>query len=191
VRGSILSVSGQPAQFTPEPDNSIAKDITLNKRPEVLKGYTYQIKWPHRASALYLTLNEDEFGFVREVLCTSKDSSSYEWITALTLMITAIFKKGGDISFVANELKQIQSVTESTWIDGKHFGSLVAYIGYILERHLEGKAPLAITAPTKAAGEVKPPKSHKLGSICPSCSQPTVIKTEGCKKCTNCDWSSC
>lgn len=188
VRGSILSVSGQSMIQPEKIDNSIARDVTHAKRPEVLKGYTYQIKWPHRASALYLTLNEDEFGFVREVLCTSKDSSSYEWITALTLMITAIFKKGGDISFVSNELKQIQSVTEATWIDGKHYGSLVAYIGYILERHLEGKVPLE---PTKEDEVTSSTKSFKLGSICPACGQPAVIKTEGCKKCTNCDWSSC
>jgi ribonucleoside-diphosphate reductase alpha chain len=177
VRGSILSVSSETAGKEASPPTT--------KRPEALDGRTYQIKWPHRAAALYLTLNHWTDGRPAEMLISSKDSSAQEWMTALTLMITAIFKKGGDTSFVADELKQIQSYSERAHIDGKLHGSLPAYIGHLLEKHFNGGHTFTAEDPR----DLKHP--FLLGEVCPGCKQPTVFRSEGCKKCSNCTWSNC
>jgi ribonucleoside-diphosphate reductase alpha chain len=135
VRGSILEdvragdVSAVPATAAP--------DVELSPRPRILRGVTHQIKWPHAGAAYYLTINFDEATLKPyEMFITSKDGSHSEWTTALSLMITAIFRKGGDASFVSQELKQIQSYKEYTFDDGKFVGSLPAMIGRILETHL-------------------------------------------------------
>jgi ribonucleoside-diphosphate reductase alpha chain len=188
VRGSILSVPAEDrgSQDTLRDGNA--------KRPERLYGTTYQIKWPRREAALYLTINEDESGYVREILCASKDTSSFEWVTALTLMITAIFKKGGDVSFVASELKQVRSVEDATWVNNKFYGSLVAYIGEVLERHFNGNGHLnggTTEADTSKQPMIAQAIGMQAGETCPACKAPAVIRSEGCKKCTVCGWSKC
>jgi ribonucleoside-diphosphate reductase alpha chain len=184
VRGSILSVEGEDGeQKTAE---------TIAKRPEVLAGCTYQIRWPKREAALYLTINHNPDGTLGEILVSSKDTSSFEWVTALTLMMTAIFKKGGDVSFVPQELKQVQAVADSGWAPepgnpekNSFYGSLVAYIGAWLEWHMgmkpENGKPSMIAQPI----------GMQSGETCPKCKAPAVIRSEGCKKCTNCDYSTC
>jgi ribonucleoside-diphosphate reductase alpha chain len=188
VRGSILSIASEG----PPPAEIRSYQETIPRRPEVLRGCTYQIKWPKRAASLYMTINEDADGFVREVLCASKDTTAFEWVSGLTLMMTAIFKKGGNIAFVAEELKQVQSITDSSFVDGKFYGSLVSYIGHLLERHFNGR-PTEATTPQ--AGAAPSPGVHVIGMLsgepCPSCHAPSVIHKEGCKACTNCGWSSC
>lgn len=177
VRGSILIDTSIPS----------AGDTTLipATRPQRLSGYTDKIKWPQRSSALYLTinfLNDKPF----EVMINSKDARDAEWTMALSLMITGILRKGGDVSFIAEELQQIQSIYNFAFIDGKRYGSLPAYIGSILGPLLTGtnEAPLAITNQAEAETIV-------TGDFCPECHQPTLIKESACEKCTNCTYSKC
>lgn len=182
VRGSILTNAAKES-------GQIASSPTVNNelrvRPEVLSGTTYKIKWPKRESALYVTINEDEFNNPYEMFITSKDGSYGEWTTALSLMITAIFRRGGDISFIPTELKQIQSLHDGAWKNGKYIGSLPAQIGHILEKHLGAEiisptevVPIETTSPIK-------------GDVCPSCNAPALFHQEGCKKCRNCGFSEC
>lgn len=176
VRGSILRVS-----------SDVPEDSRPLQRPLVLKGSTYQIKWPNAKAALYFTINEGLDGIPYEVFFASKDASFTEWTTALSLMITAIFKKGGDLSFVANELKQIQSLNQGAWINQKYYGSLPAHIGYIIETHMAGgevEHEVQIEH-----GEVETQKV--IRNICPECRAPALIKETGCENCINCGWSSC
>lgn len=146
VRGSVLEDASTKAQSPTEmvvdkPDVAVLRD-----RPDILHGSTYKIKWPRRQSSLYLTINNDTDGVPFEVFLTSKDGSASEWTTALSLMITAIFRKGGDISFVARELQQLQSVNDNAFMHDpklgrpRNFGSLPMYIGYMIELHLESLA---------------------------------------------------
>lgn len=187
VRGSILSVADEDAQTK--------ATAPSQKRPHILNGCTYQIKWPRRKAALYLTLNHDDNGLPSEILVSSKDSSSFEWVTALTLMITAIFKKGGDVSFVADELKQVQSVSDACWVNGKWYGSLVAFIGHVLEGHFNGGSEEEKSPPTVGETSSSPmgalPVGTITGEVCPDCNAPAVVPESGCKKCRNCGWNSC
>ncbi len=176
VRGSVLSKPG-------ESNVPVVVTAELPIRPDVLSGVTYKIKWGSLKSALYLTINERD-GQPFEIFIASKDSRYHDWTTALTTMISAIFRKGGDISFVAKELQQVQSLNDGAFKEGLHHPSLVAYIGYKLERHIAGssiapepESPKALVSPT--------------GDKCPQCQQFTLTRQEGCKKCSTCDYTSC
>jgi ribonucleoside-diphosphate reductase alpha chain len=171
VRGSILAAAN---------DKTDTPDLKPTERPKALPGMTYKINWPQRKSALYLTINRfaDE---PWEIFITSKDARDSEWTTALTLMITANLRKGGENAFIAEELQQIHSVYGGAWVQGKYYGSLPAYIGHLLEEHFNnGSAPAESIEATPIKGEV-----------CPECLAPALIKQEGCDKCVNCGYSKC
>jgi ribonucleoside-diphosphate reductase alpha chain len=100
-------------------------------------------------------------------------------------MITGIFRKGGNISFVAEELQQIQSVHDGAWINSKYYGSLPAYIGHIIEQHLQHKPipPSEIASMANA--------TNIQGERCTRCGAPAIIHQEGCKECQNCGFNTC
>lgn len=175
IRGSVLSKPG-------EPDTTPTLAEELADRPESLSGRTYKVKWPSLSSALYLTINSSDDGHPFEVFISSKDAKYHDWATALTVMITAIFRKGGDISFVSRELQQIQSLNDSAFKEGKHHPSLAAYVGWILERHINDALGMTLTAKQE-------PKA--IGAKCPKCQQMTLVRKEGCKVCSSCSYSSC
>ncbi len=211
VRGSILTDASKDNKNNSGQDQSkdSAKaetevEAVLRERPEVLSGQTIKIKWPNRASAIYLTINSDQANVPFEVFITSKDGTNAEWTTALSLMITAIFRKGGNVSFITSELKQIQSVRDGAWIKGKWFGSLPAYIGHIIEKHLGAIVVKSSNQLSGQSGEqsefdtevelepvIQPVTYTTVGEICTKCNAPAVSYVEGCKKCTNCGDSEC
>jgi ribonucleoside-diphosphate reductase alpha chain len=186
----------------------------LPKRPDTLEGRTYKITWPSLPSALYLTVNRNEEagGFPFEVFINSRSSLNAEWMTALTLMISAIMRMSNDVEFIAQELQQVVSAHDSAWIDGKYYGSLVARIGKVLGEHFEAEGILsAAEIPTKqepspAPQEIRSGETVTLtngggvkitagagstADVCPACGAPTLIHQEGCAKCTQCDYSNC
>lgn len=195
VRGAVLQkASGDDSSAVTEPETHRAGTElgTLRVRPDVLTGCTYKIKWPNRESALYLTINSDEQGVPFEIFITSKDGSYSEWTTALSLMITAICRMGGDIRFVPNELKQIQSLRDGAWINQRYVGSLPAQIGILIEQHLakaETKQTKPFELPTTPTSAT--PTTAELGETCPKCFSPSLFKVEGCKKCLACGFSEC
>lgn len=188
IRGSVLSKPG-------ETSSSILAE-TLPERPEELSGRTYKIKWPSLSSALYLTVNETSDGNPFEVFLSSKDAKFHDWATALTVMITAIFRKGGDVSFVARELQQIQSLNDSAFKEGKHHPSLAAYIGFVLEKHIFGVGitPTMLQKANNLSNLIEAPKMHVsslTGERCPNCQKLALQRKEGCKVCSNCDFTTC
>ena len=191
VRGSILENADTVA---PKLDQTQAVPLASPiERPEVLNGVTYKIKWPNRGAALYIIINDDANGKPFELFITSKDSSNAEWTTALSLMITALFRKGGDISFIAAELKQIQSIRDGAWVNGKYVVSLPAYIGELLERHINKTQPQSVegkaTPPEPIVTTVAP--AAQIPATCPQCNIPALTMIEGCKKCSSCGFSEC
>lgn len=185
IRGSILTSDSAPASTG---DKEVVVGQMLRERPEVLVGHTHKIKWPGRAAAMYVTVNEDEEGNPFEILIQSKDSTASEWTTALSLMITAIFRKGGDISFISSELMQIQSVREGAWINGRFIASLPALIGQILDKVINRTKATEPGPEPKITATVSTPA---VGQICPQCAAPSISYVEGCRKCSNCSFSEC
>ncbi|MEE8599346.1 MAG: hypothetical protein V3S69_07585, partial [Dehalococcoidales bacterium] len=178
VRGSILSSHDE--EKTPE----------ILVRPEVLSGRTYKVKWPSVDENYYITINDvgnDPF----EVFIQSTSSKYTDWTTALSLMISAIMRKGGDISFIPEELAKVRSADDSAWVEGKFYGSLVAVIGDTIGRHLlSGDSSSVEEASAKESTDTQVPRLS-TGDTCPQCNQPQLIQQEGCMKCMNCTYSNC
>ncbi len=108
-------------------------------RPEALPGQTYKIRWPDSEHALYITLNDivqDGRRRPFEMFINSKNMEHYAWTVALTRMISAVFRRGGDVSFVVEEMKAVFDPRGGAWMDGRYVPSLLAAIGDVIERHM-------------------------------------------------------
>ena len=108
-------------------------------RPEALPGQTYKIRWPESEHALYITVNDivqDGRRRPFEIFINSKNMEHYAWTVALTRMISAVFRRGGDVSFVVEELKAVFDPRGGAWMDGRYVPSLLAAIGDVIERHM-------------------------------------------------------
>lgn len=166
VTGSVLSV-------TPSPEATIAAP-TIAIRPVALVGKTYKLKWPSLAHAFYVTINDTPDGKPFEIFITTQNIEAQAWITTLARMISAVFRRGGDVSFVAEELQQIFDPQGGAWVDGKYVNSLIAAIGGVIADHTG--------VVTKAVSGAK---------ACPSCAEQTLIKMSGCETCSSCGFSKC
>ena len=184
------------------------------ERPEALAGKTHKIKWPDSPHALYITVNDilqDGRRRPFEIFINSKNMEHYAWIVALTRMISAVFRRGGDVSFVAEELKAVFDPRGGMWMPPVpgvrnkpgNVPSLLAAIGEIIEAHMVEIGFLPPKASGEAArlatvdGEISPAPHHPvsvgqpLGRSCPSCGQRSLHRQEGCDTCTNCGYSKC
>lgn len=190
ITGSVLEV--KPAEPPPPP---VALDTPeLMVRGEQLGGATYKLRWPDSEHALYVTINDIEQAGARrpfEIFVNSKNLEHYAWVVALTRMISAVFRRGGEVAFVAEELKQVFDPRGGQWSNGRYVPSLVAAIGDVIERHMiaTGFLVLAATAVSKPETRLSTPAA--LGPLCPKCSQPGLVREAGCLSCVHCGWSKC
>jgi ribonucleoside-diphosphate reductase alpha chain len=109
------------------------------ERDAVLAGYTYKLKWPASDHAIYVTLNDIEVAGRRrpfEIFINTRNLEHYAWTVALTRMISAVFRRGGDVAFVAEELKAVFDPQGGQWMGGRYVPSLLAAIGNVIERHM-------------------------------------------------------
>lgn len=190
VTGSVLSLATPPADAPPPP-----AAMEPARRSEKLDGTTYKLKWPDTAHAHYVTINNSTDGQeVRpfEIFINSKNMDHYAWTLALTRMISAVFRRGGDVSFVAEELKAVFDPRGGAWVEGRYLPSLLAAIGDIIERHMAQFAPGQLDLPIQPE---LPPLDCMVGApkgpCCPQCGVPGMIRAEGCNKCLACGYSKC
>ncbi|WP_299027935.1 adenosylcobalamin-dependent ribonucleoside-diphosphate reductase [uncultured Sulfitobacter sp.] len=206
VTGSVLSVS-EDKQAAPEvvshdgeepqaPHGDVIYMSEPLDRPQELEGSTYKIKWPDSEHALYITVNDLVVGGHRrpfEVFINSKNMENFAWTVALTRMISAVFRRGGDVSFVVEELKAVFDPRGGAWMGGKYIPSILAAIGGVIEQHLittgfiagEGLG-LKADPQAKVVGLEKP-----RGKACASCGQFDLRMVEGCMTCGSCGHSKC
>jgi len=168
-------------------------------RPEALPGATYKVRWPESDHAIYITINDIiQDGRQRpfEVFINSKNMEHYAWTVALTRMISAVFRRGGDVAFVCEELKAVFDPRGGQWVNGKYVPSLLAAIGEVIERHLIDVGflpdPKAAREPPEARDQRKVVNLGGAGlRSCPKCGQPALLRSEGCDTCTSCGYSKC
>jgi antirestriction protein ArdC len=169
---------------------------TLVERPEELSGTTYKLKTPLSENALYITINGRD-GRPFEIFINSKSMQHYQWIVALTRVMSAVFRHGGDSSFLIDELKSIQNPSGGYFKGGKYVASLVAEIGDILEHHFIGLGlyqkdeSLADAARAMVAEKTMINTEEMRGIQCQKCHEFTVIVLDGCYTCTSCGDSKC
>ena len=165
-------------------------------RPEVLVGQTYKIKWADLDHAFYITVNDIEKDGRRrpfEIFINSKNMEHYAWTVALTRMISAVFRRGGDVSFVVDELKAVFDPRGGQWMHARYVPSLMAAIGEVIERHL---VAIGFMTPreTVVPDDVRAVAVNAEGApahYCPRCGQPSLVKIEGCDTCVSCGYSRC
>ncbi|MBT53684.1 MAG: ribonucleoside-diphosphate reductase, adenosylcobalamin-dependent [Mameliella sp.] len=165
-------------------------------RPQALEGNTYKLKWPDSEHAIYLTINDIIVGGHRrpfEVFINSKNMEHFAWTVALTRMISAVFRRGGDVSFVVEELKAVFDPRGGAWVQGKYIPSILAAIGGVIERHmiatgfLEGEGMGLKSDPQAQVVNLEQPR----GPACPNCGQFDLRMVEGCMTCGSCGHSKC
>jgi len=202
VTGSVLTVSEGAASPPSEAPAQMqgGEVIYLSEpldRPAALEGQTYKVKWPGSEHALYITVNDIVIAGHRrpfEVFINSKNMEHFAWTVALTRMISAVFRRGGDISFVVEELKAVFDPRGGAWMEGRYIPSILAAIGGVIERHLiaigfiEGEG-LGLKSDPKA--EVMVVGDKPRGKSCPSCGSFDLRMVEGCMTCASCGHSKC
>ena len=102
-------------------------------------GFTYKLKWPGSDHAIYVTINDIEHDGRRrpfEIFINTRNLEHYAWTVALTRMISAVFRRGGDVTFVAEELKAVFDPQGGHWVSGRYVPSLLAAIGEVIETHM-------------------------------------------------------
>jgi ribonucleoside-diphosphate reductase alpha chain len=184
------------------------------EREPVLAGYTYKIKWPESDHAIYVTINDIEHDPTApgaaprrrpfEIFINTRNLEHYAWTVALTRMISAVFRRGGDVAFVAEELKAVFDPQGGRWIGGRYVPSLLAAIGEVIENHmirigfLAGKeAPVLYggnaTEPTLGGDPEPRPQARRVQGArhCPRCSSASYVKEGACWVCRSCGFSRC
>ena len=198
VTGSVLSVS-EDSNKVSELDKK-ADVVYIGEplaRPESLEGSTYKIKWPDTEHAIYITINDVVLNERRrpfEVFINSKNMEHFAWTVGLTRMISAVFRRGGDVSFVVEEMKAVFDPRGGAWIQGKYVPSILAAIGGVIEQHmisigfLEAEGMGLKGDPQSVVTEISQ-MSSKIS--CSSCGSFDVRKIEGCDTCASCGYSKC
>ena len=216
VTGAVLEVkpaeTAKPVPTVAPRDSDVVYLAPPLDRPEELPGRTYKIKWPGSDHAIYITVNDVvQEGRRRpfEIFINSKNMEHYAWTVALTRMISAVFRRGGDVSFVVEELKAVFDPRGGQWMGGRYVPSLLAAIGGVIERHL---IEIGFLAPTESprlidaieermrlatgARDGAPEPGPGGGSDtsmgqCPQCGAAALTHQEGCDVCLNCGYSRC
>jgi ribonucleoside-diphosphate reductase alpha chain len=226
------------AQLPAEERANVVSMAPPLEREGVLSGYTYKLKWPGSDHAIYVTINDIEregpaggghgVSSTRhaegvsptrrrpfEIFINTRNLEHYAWTVALTRMISAVFRRGGDVTFVAEELKAVFDPQGGHWVAGRYVPSLLAAIGEVIETHMIRTGFLQGDSQRLALGEAqrhvatggqfgsqdaaKDGSSHEARAterparpkLCPRCSSADYVQREGCWTCQNCGFSRC
>src|SRR5215468_8700706 len=214
------AAAGDP-EITRDKNGKTAKVIRMHEkleRPEMLVGSTYKIKTPVSDHAMYVTINDivlnegTQYEQRRpfEVFINSKNLDHFQWIVALTRIISAVFRKGGDVTFLVDELKAVFDPRGGYWQPGgKFMPSIIAELGYVIERHLQTIGLLRkpeldehqkkLVAEKRAEFEARRKQQDAFAKghfpegaqLCGRCSTAAVVMMDGCMTCLNCGDSKC
>ncbi|MDC0542327.1 NrdJb [Methylophilaceae bacterium] len=185
-------------------------------RPDKITGSTYKVKTPVTEHALYITINDvimnegtdQEHRRPFEIFVNSKNMEHFQWIVGLTRVMSAVFRKGGDLTFLIEELESVFDPNGGYYKKGgKYVPSLVAELGQVLEEHLKNIGMLKVTEPEehqqqliddkKAEYQKKNPDKldesgfPKDAQLCNKCQTKAAIMMDGCLTCLNCGESKC
>jgi len=185
-------------------------------RPDKITGSTYKVKTPVTEHALYITINDvimnegtdQEHRRPFEIFVNSKNMEHFQWIVGLTRVMSAVFRKGGDLTFLIEELESVFDPNGGYYKKGgKYVPSLVAELGQVVEEHLQNIGMLKVTEPEKHQQQLiddkkaeylkkNPNKLDESGfpkdaQLCNKCQTKAAIMMDGCLTCLNCGESKC
>ena len=202
----------------PEADSKVIRMHERLERPEVLIGSTYKVKTPVSDHAMYVTINDivlnegtrHEQRRPFEIFINSKNLDHYQWIVALTRIMSAVFRKGGDVTFLVDELKAVFDPRGGYWQPGGTFmPSIIAELGHIVEKHLIEIGLLKsreldetqqkfidakraeIEAQSKQQDAFSEHSFPEGAQLCSKCNTAAAVMLDGCMTCLNCGYSKC
>ena len=186
------------------------------QRPEALQGTTYKIKTPLSEHALYVTINditlnpgtEHEMRRPFEIFINSKNMEHYQWIVALTRILSAVFRKGGDVTFLVDELRSVFDPQGGYFKKGgRYTPSIVAEIGDVIEQHMISIGMLKPGEPDahqreyldekrrEAEGRFAKPVAEDgyppSATLCKKCQVRAMVMLDNCLTCLHCGESKC
>ena len=199
------------------PESNVVQMHEKLERPDVLIGSTYKLKTPLTEHAMYVTINDIVLNYDTpherrqpfEIFINSKSMDHFQWVVALTRVISAVFRKGGDCTFLVEELHSVFDPRGGYFKKGKYTPSLVAELGDLIETHLKsiGLIPSeemdetrrqfieTKKAEVKSRDAGKPTDEHSDfpsdAQLCVKCSTKAVVKMDGCMTCLSCGDSKC
>jgi len=198
VTGSVISVEEKPVETVSQDDG-----FALTVRSETLEGKTYKVKLGG-APAFYITINDIVQGDSRrpfEVFINTKNPEHIAWSTALTMMISAIFRRPHDASFVVEELKSVFDPKGGGFWRGAYRPSVVAAIGQVIEDHMREigygsfQGSMGLAMPDNTTGLADPAlavqSTFGSGASCPKCFSFNIKRESGCETCQDCGHSKC
>ncbi|MCH8952128.1 MAG: adenosylcobalamin-dependent ribonucleoside-diphosphate reductase [Proteobacteria bacterium] len=202
ARDPVEKVETLPVTETPSNPGDVIYISEPLERPDSLPGQTYKLKWPDSPHAIYVTMNDVIIAGRRrpfEIFINSKNMEHYAWTVALTRMISAVFRRGGDVSFVVEELKAVFDPRGGAWMKGRYVPSILAAIGGVIERHMvetgfiegEGMGLAADPAAEIVAEAIAVGETRTAPATCPSCGSYHTTLREGCQVCLDCGHSKC
>ena len=199
-------------------DGKVVRMHEKLERPEMLRGSTYKVKTPVSDHAMYVTINDivlnadTEFETYRpyEIFINSKNLDHYQWIVALTRVMSAVFRKGGDVTFLVDELKAVFDPRGGYWQPGgKFMPSIIAELGHIVEKHLQYIGLLPAETLDEHQQQLVDEKRRQFedqsrqqdafatgqfpegAQLCSKCNTAAVVMMDGCMTCLNCGESKC
>ena len=213
----VVNLDEQRKKAAQDEKNQIEGMHENVERPEMLVGATYKIKTPLSEHALYITINDIVLneGTVHEqrrpyeIFINSKNMDNFQWVLALTRVVSAVFRKGGDVTFIVDELKAVFDPRGGYWQPGgKYMPSIIAELGHIVEKHLQyiGLLPQdtldehqrKLIESKRAEYEASKKQTDAFATempagaqMCGKCHDKAVIMMDGCMTCLSCGDSKC
>jgi hypothetical protein len=199
-------------------DGKVVRMHEKLERPETLQGSTYKVKTPVQDHAMYVTINdivlnagtEHEQRRPFEIFINSKNLDHYQWIVALTRLMSAVFRKGGDVTFIVDELKAVFDPRGGYWQPGgKFMPSIIAELGHIIEKHLKSIGLLPEDALDEHQRRLVEMKRREYedsqrqqdafarsaypegAQLCSRCNTAAVVMMDNCLTCLSCGESKC
>lgn len=168
-------------------------------RPEILYGATYKIKIPTSEHALYVTINDYILNegldcatrHPYEIFINCKNMDHFQWVLALTRVISAVFRKGGDYLFLIGELGSVFDPKGGYFKGSKYVPSLVAEIGSVINKHMININKIKISDASEIDSSQHKEKTLDNAVLCNKCLHKSVVRLDGCMTCVNCGDSKC
>ena len=206
----------EPKKADEKPETNVVQLGEPLDRPEKITGTTYKVKTPVTDHAFYITINDvimnegtdQEHRRPFEIFVNSKNMEHFQWIVALTRVMSAVFRKGGDVTFLVEELESVFDPNGGYYKKGgKYIPSLVAELGHVVETHLENIGMLKSSEPDEYQKKLIDEKKEeylkqnsgnldesgfpKDAQLCAKCQTKASILMDGCLTCLNCGESKC
>jgi len=220
AEGSDVTETVKSKEFQAS-ENSESKVVRMHERlerPGMLRGSTYKIKTPISDHAMYITINDivlnpgTEFEKYRpyEIFINSKNLDHYQWIVALTRVMSSVFRKGGDVAFLVEELKAVFDPKGGYWQPGGTFmPSIIAELGYVVEKHLQSIGMIPQEKLDEHQKKLVEEKRQEFenrnkqqdvfdqdsfpegAQLCVHCNTVAMVMMDGCLTCLSCGYSKC